>query len=40
MLGRFVYSLNTFCKEMYGMDYDVDDYHIYEFSKVGAIWEP
>lgn len=34
MLGRFVYSLNRFCKEKYDMDYDVDDYHIYEFAKV------
>jgi hypothetical protein len=34
VLGRFIYSLNRFCKEKYDMDYDVDDYHIYEFAKV------
>ena len=35
VLGRFVHSLNLFCKDRYDMDYDVDDYWIYEFAKVG-----
>jgi len=34
VLGRFVYALNVFCKEAYGMDYDVSDYWVYEFAKV------
>lgn len=36
VLGRFVYALNIFCKETYGMDYDVSDYWVYEFAKVGC----
>lgn len=36
MLGRFVYALNVFCKEAYGMEYDVSDYWVYEFAKVWA----
>lgn len=36
VLGRFVYALNVFCKEAYGMEYDVSDYWVYEFAKVGA----
>lgn len=35
VLGRFVYALNIFCKEAYGMDYDVSDFWVYEFAKVG-----
>lgn len=35
VLGRFVYALNLFCKDRYGMDYSVGDYWIYEFAKVG-----
>jgi hypothetical protein len=34
VLGRFVYALNLFCKDNYGMDYVVRDYWIYEFAKV------
>jgi hypothetical protein len=34
VLGRFVYALNKFCKEEYGMEYDVSDYWVYEFAKV------
>lgn len=34
VLGRFVYALNKFCKEEYGMDYDVSDYWVYEFAKI------
>lgn len=37
VLGRFVYALNIFCKEAYGMDYDVSDYFVYEFAKVGLL---
>lgn len=34
VLGRFVYSLNMFCKEKYQMEYQVGDYWIYEFAKI------
>lgn len=34
VLGRFLYSLNQFCAEAYGLDVDVGDYHVYEFAKV------
>lgn len=34
VLGRFVYALNKFCKEEYGVDYKVSDYWVYEFAKV------
>lgn len=34
VLGRFVYTLNLFCKEQYSMEYGVSDYWIYEFAKV------
>lgn len=34
VLGRFVYALNHFCKEEYGMDYAVSDYWVYEFAKI------
>lgn len=34
VLGRFVYSLNAFCLETYGMEYGVGDYHEYDFAKV------
>lgn len=34
VLGRFVYALNLFCKDRYGMDYSVGDYWIYEFAKI------
>ena len=34
VLGRFVYTLNQFCREQYGMSYCVTDYWIYEFAKV------
>lgn len=34
VLGRFVYALNKFCKEEYGMEYDVSDYWVYEFAKI------
>ena len=37
VLGRFVHSLNLFCKDRYDMDYDVEDYWIYEFAKVGKL---
>jgi hypothetical protein len=36
VLGRFVYALNKFCKEEYGMDYSVSDYWVYEFAKVSS----
>lgn len=36
VLGRFVYALNVFCKEAYGMDYQVSDYWVYEFAKVSV----
>lgn len=34
VLGRFVFSLNRFVLETYGMKYDVTDYWIYEFAKI------
>ncbi|EFJ48032.1 hypothetical protein VOLCADRAFT_91189 [Volvox carteri f. nagariensis] len=34
ILGRFVYALNQFCKDRYGMEYGVSDYWIYEFAKI------
>ncbi|GAB4815867.1 hypothetical protein N2152v2_002913 [Parachlorella kessleri] len=34
VLGRFLHSLNQFCREAYGMDFDVRDYHVYDFAKV------
>lgn len=34
VLGRFLIALNLFCKERYGMDYDVKDYWVYEFAKI------
>ena len=34
MLGRFVYALNQYCKDVHAMDYSVDDYWVYEFAKV------
>ena len=36
VLGRFLHSLNTFCREQYGMRYDVSDYWVYDFAKVCA----
>lgn len=34
VLGRFVFALNRFCLEAYGMRHDVADYWVYEFAKV------
>lgn len=34
VLGRFVWTLNRFCKEAYDMDHGVHDYWVYEFAKV------
>ncbi|GAX75339.1 hypothetical protein CEUSTIGMA_g2784.t1 [Chlamydomonas eustigma] len=34
VLGRFVYTLNQFCRDKYGMEYDVKDYWIYEYAKI------
>lgn len=36
VLGRFLHSLNKFCHEEYGMRYEVSDYWVYDFAKVGA----
>jgi len=36
VLGRFVHSLNMFCLEKYGMNYVVEDYHVYDFARVWA----
>lgn len=33
VLGRFVFALNKYCKEEYGMDLAVTDYWVYEFAK-------
>lgn len=34
VLGRFVHTLNRFCKDHYEMDYREADYSIYEFAKI------
>lgn len=34
VLGRFLHKLNGFCKDEYGLDVDISDYHVYEFAKV------
>ncbi|MEW5318544.1 MAG: hypothetical protein WDW38_009760 [Sanguina aurantia] len=34
VLGRFVHTLNKFCKDEYGMEYSVGDYNVYEFAKI------
>lgn len=34
VLGRFLHSLNKFCLDEYGLEYDVSDYHVYDFAKV------
>jgi len=34
VLGRFIHSLNQFCFDEYGLEYDVRDYHVYDFAKV------
>ena len=35
VLGRFLHSLNKFCEEEYGLHFDIPDYSVYEFAKVG-----
>ena len=34
VLGRFLHSLNQFALEEYGLDFDLTDYHEYNFAKV------
>ncbi|KAJ9530448.1 hypothetical protein QJQ45_012424 [Haematococcus lacustris] len=34
VLGRFVFALNHFCKDRYGMHHTVSDYWVYEFAKI------
>lgn len=34
VLGRFLHSLNKFCREEYGMQYDISDYWVYDFAKI------
>lgn len=34
VLGRFLYTLNTFCREQHGLNFDVSDYHVYDFATV------
>ncbi|EFN53768.1 hypothetical protein CHLNCDRAFT_10527, partial [Chlorella variabilis] len=36
VLGRFLHSLNQFCREAYGLRYDVSDYWVYDFAKARA----
>ena len=31
-----MHSLNRFCLDQYGMEYDVSDYEEYNFAKVGS----
>jgi len=33
VLGRFVFALNEYCKDVHAMEYDVEDYWVYEFAK-------
>ena len=35
MLARFLNTLNIFCEETYGDKYELDQYHVYNFAKVG-----
>ena len=37
VLGRFLHSLNKFCEEEYGLHFDIPDYSVYEFAKVGNL---
>lgn len=34
VLGRFLHSLNKFCLDTYGEEFDIPDYHVYDFAKV------
>lgn len=34
VLGRFLHSLNQFCLEEHGREYQVSDYFLYDFAKV------
>ncbi|KAK9901259.1 hypothetical protein WJX75_002903 [Coccomyxa subellipsoidea] len=34
VLGRFLHSLNKFCHEEYGLEFDIPDYSVYEFAKI------
>ena len=36
VLGRFLHSLNKFKHEVYGAEYDISDYSVYEFATVRA----
>ena len=35
VLARFLNTLNIFCEETYGDKYELDQYHVYNFAKVG-----
>ena len=37
VLGRFVHTLNLFCKDHYDMDYSIEDYWVYEFAKASYL---
>lgn len=37
VLGRFVHALNGFCRDEYGWQYDVSDYHEYVYAKVWGV---
>ncbi len=34
MLGRFLHSLNKYCLETHGLNFDISDYSDYNFHKV------
>lgn len=34
VLGRFLWALNEFCREEYGMDHSISEFSVYEFAKV------
>jgi len=37
VLGQFLKALNKFVLEQYGMDHDIEDYHVYHFATVGFL---
>ena len=36
VLGRFLHSLNKFCRDEYAMHYEVADYWAYDFAKASG----
>lgn len=40
VLGQFLFALNKFCRDRYGMFHDMEDYHVYHFATVFFIILP